>query len=174
MNRPILWALGILGSTTITAVGLGPRLAGFTESSPAVQTRTSTTAPAAEPAGRRSFTVAADYRGHFVVHPTVSQFRLRMLVDTGASLVTLTELDARNLGLRPRPGDYNVTMDTANGRVMAARVHLDELTIGSITVRRVEALVMPAAALDTSLLGMSFLRRLSGFEIAAGRLTLKA
>jgi aspartyl protease family protein len=33
--------------------------------------------------------------------------------------------------------------------------------------------VLPAGRLGTSLLGMSFLRRLDGFEIAQGRLTLR-
>lgn len=96
-----------------------------------------------------------------------------MLVDTGASLVALTDADARSLGLKLRPAEYRIRMSTANGVIAAAAVHLDELTLGEITVRRVDAVVMPAGALETSLLGMSFLKRLSAFEIAAGRLLLK-
>lgn len=168
MHRPIVWASGILCCAAVSAVGVGSRLNEFAEPRAAVQTQ----APA--PSGPRNFTIAADYRGHFIVHPTMNQFRIRMLVDTGASLVTLTDTDARNLGIKPKPGDYRIRMSTANGTVVAAKVYLEELTIGNISIRGVEAVVMPAAALDTSLLGMSFLKRLSSFEIAAGRLILKA
>jgi aspartyl protease family protein len=173
MNRPIVWAFGILVSTTVSVIAIAPRLAQIAERSdnearPAAQSVKSAVAP-----GPRQFSIAADYRGHFTVHPTIRNTTLRMLVDTGASLVVLTDADARSLGLRLAPADYRIRMNTANGVVAAASVHLDELTLGEITVRRVEAVVMPAGALQTSLLGMSFLKRLSAFEISSGRLVLK-
>lgn len=172
MNRPIFWAVGILAGTAVSVVSLAPKLAAFSdrsgsEASPAV-------AKSAVPAGPRQFSISADYRGHFTVHPMVRNTRLRMLVDTGASLVALTDADARSLGLKLTPADYKLRMSTANGVIAAASVHLDELTLGEITVRRVEAVVMPAGALETSLLGMSFLKRLSAFEISSGRLVLKS
>ena len=173
MNRPIVWALGILVSTAVSVVSLAPRLAAFADRSGSEASPAPSTAKNAIPAGPRQFSIAADYRGHFTVHPTVRNKRLRMLVDTGASLVALTDADARSLGLKLRPAEYRIRMSTANGVIAAAAVHLDELTLGEITVRRVDAVVMPAGALETSLLGMSFLKRLSAFEIAAGRLLLK-
>lgn len=173
MNRPIVWALGILVSTVVTVVSLTPRLAALADRSGGETSPAPAAAKSAVPAGSRQFSIAADYRGHFTVHPMVRNTRLRMLVDTGASLVALTDADARSLGLRLTPADYRIRISTANGVIAAASVHLDELTLGEITVRRVEAVVMPAGALETSLLGMSFLKRLSAFEISAGRLVLK-
>lgn len=172
MTRPIFWALGILGSTVVSALTVGPRLVDV--AAPSGAGPAPALAQSVNGAGPRAFSIAADYRGHFTVHPMVRNTRLRMLVDTGASMVVLTDADARSLGIKLQPADYRVRMSTANGVISAAQVHLDEVTLGEITVRRVEAVVMPAGALSTSLLGMSFLKRLSGFEIAGGKLVLKA
>jgi len=117
--------------------------------------------------------VSADLRGHFVVHPTLDGKRVRMLVDTGASFVALSHEDARLAGISVSPRDYTRRVATANGIVEAAPVRLAEVKIGDISVRSVEALVLPPGKLGTSLLGMSFLKRLGGFEIAQGRLILK-
>lgn len=173
MDRPVIWALGILGCAAVSAVSLAPRLAALADRPGSEASAKVTDARSTVPSGPRVFSISSDYRGHFTVHPTVRNTRLRMLVDTGASLVVLTDADARSLGFQLKPADYRIRMNTANGVVSAASVHLDEVTLGDITVRRVEAVVMPAGALQTSLLGMSFLKRLSGFEIAAGRLVLK-
>ena len=81
--------------------------------------------------------------------------------------------DARALGLAPLPGDYTVSVSTANGRVAAARVHLRELAVRDVVVNNLDALVLPDAALDTDLLGMNFFNRLSRFEIADRRLILE-
>lgn len=173
MDRPIVWALGILGTTVISAVSLGPKLSMFSESADSAPAVAKPSAGAAVSTGPKIFSVAADYRGHFTIHPTVKNLRLRMLVDTGASVVALTDSDARSMGLKLSAKDYTMRMNTANGTLLAARTWIDEMKIGDITVRNIEAVVMPAGAMSTSLLGMSFLKRLNGFEISSGRLTLK-
>jgi aspartyl protease family protein len=117
--------------------------------------------------------LAADARGHFAVEASIDGHRLPMLVDTGATLVALRLSDARALGLAPLPGDYTVSVSTANGRVAAARVHLRELAVRDVVVNNLDALVLPDAALDTDLLGMNFFNRLSRFEIADRRLILE-
>ena len=108
-----------------------------------------------------------------MVHPTVDGRRVRMLVDTGASVVVLSHEDAGIVGIRVSSRDYTRRIKTANGVVQAAPVRFSEVKVGDISVRGVEALVMPPGKLATSLLGMSFLKRLAGFEIAQGRLILK-
>ncbi len=45
--------------------------------------------------------------------------------------------------------------------------------IGSVVVNDVEVLIMEPGASNTSLLGMSFLRKLKGYEVANGRLVLR-
>lgn len=118
-------------------------------------------------------TVPADGRGHFLVEPLVDGRRIRMLVDTGASAVALSYEDAANAGIRVGTTDFTVPVNTANGVTQAARVRIAEIQIGDITVRGVEAFVARPGALKVSLLGMTFLKRLSGFEIAQGRLTMR-
>lgn len=160
MNRIIVWmvvpmaALGAAG-TTFSKLRARP---------PAVEQGAG---------GANRLEISADLRGHFVVHPWVDGRRVRMLVDTGASAVTLSHEDAFAAGVRLRPGDYTAGVSTANGAIRAARVRLAEVKVGDIAVRGVDALVLPPGALRTSLLGMTFLKRLSGFEVAQGRLVLK-
>ena len=118
-------------------------------------------------------TVLADRRGHFLVEPVVDGQRIRMLVDTGASAVALSYEDAVSAGIRVTPSDFTVPVNTANGVTQAAPVRIGEIQIGDITVRGVEAFVARPGAQKVSLLGMTFLKRLGGFEIAQGRLTLR-
>jgi len=118
-------------------------------------------------------TVPADSQGHFYVDPTVNGTRLRMMIDTGASLVVLTSEDARQIGINPSPGDFTIRAETANGVVQLAPVVLKEVVIGEVAVRNVPAAVFPDNRLRIGLLGMSFLSKLSRFEVARGHLVLK-
>ena len=119
-----------------------------------------------------SVTVAADPSGHFVVESTIDGIRVRMLVDTGASFVALAEADARRIGIDPSKLDYRARASTANGVVSVAPVVLKEIVVGDISVRGVQAAVFPEGKLQVSLLGMSFLSKISKFELDRGRLTL--
>ncbi|TGD98796.1 TIGR02281 family clan AA aspartic protease [Methylobacterium nonmethylotrophicum] len=130
-------------------------------------------ASAAMPEGATSVTLAQDLAGHFQAHPQVEGQVLRMLVDTGATLCAFTREDAARAGIRVAERDFTVRIGTANGTVLAAPVRVREMRLGGITVRDVEGVVLPSGRLGTSLLGMSFLRRLRGFEVASGRLTLR-
>ena len=169
MTRPILWAMGTLVSAALSATAAGDRIAtkfGLRSAEPQI-------AAASGAAADKRITVSADLQGHFVVHPTLDGRRIRMLVDTGATVLALSDEDARAAGLRVAPGDFTRRIGTANGVVATAPVRIGEVSIGDITVRNVEAVVLPPGKLGTSLLGMSFLKRLGGFEIAQGRLILK-
>jgi aspartyl protease family protein len=114
---------------------------------------------------------AAD--GHFYADATVDGVRVRFLVDTGASSIALSAEDARRLGFDPEHLHYFLPVTTANGTALAARVTLGDVRLGGIAFENVAAAVMPPGALDRSLLGMSFLDRLAGFEIAGDRLILR-
>ncbi|TBW39232.1 TIGR02281 family clan AA aspartic protease [Siculibacillus lacustris] len=126
---------------------------------------------AAESSGR-SVTLRADPRGHFQTEATINGRAIDVMVDTGATSVALRQEDLMRLGLRPvLPSAYTVPIATANGTAHAARVTLNEVRIGDVRVKNVEALVMPEKSLGTSLLGMSFIRRLSNVEMVGSRLT---
>ena len=92
------------------------------------------------------------------------------MVDTGATVIALTESDAASIGSRPFRDEYKTTVTTANGSAKAASVKLASIDVGGVTVRDVPALVMPNNALSQNLLGMAFLSRLKRFEYANGKL----
>jgi aspartyl protease family protein len=95
-----------------------------------------------------------------------------MLADTGASLVVLSQADARRTGIDLGRLTYDVSVRTANGTSSAAHTVLDEVQVGGIRLRNVEALVAPPDALATSLLGMSFIGALTRFELRGDQLVL--
>lgn len=173
-QRPLIWALGTAATAILISLSYSERLARATAEPEAP--RAAPAATPSRPAGaprQPTVTVAADYRGHYMVHPTIDNFRVRMMVDTGASIVALTAQDAAALGITPRASDYKMGLSTANGVVRGARVNLREIRLGDILVRNVEAVVLPAGALGVSLLGTSFLGKLRGYEVQAGRMVLR-
>jgi aspartyl protease family protein len=94
------------------------------------------------------------------------------MVDTGASHVVLTLQDARRIGFSPAQLAFTEQFQSANGVVPAAPIELRELRIGQLRVFNLEAAVN-GGPLPISLLGMSFLKRLSSYEVARGRLILR-
>ena len=124
-------------------------------------------------AGRRTHTIARDSRGHFATDGRVEGRRVGFMVDTGASVIALTESSAAQVGIRPARSDYNASVVTANGTVKAARARLASVDIGGLEVRDVEAMVLPDNVLSENLLGLSYLSRLKRFEYSGGRLLLE-
>ena len=107
---------------------------------------------------RQSVTLGSDSNGHFFADGMVNGGRMRFLVDTGATMVTLSSDDARRLGIDYRQGS-RVVSQTANGRVIVYRVRLDNVAVGGVTILNVDAVVQEGSGLDMALLGMSFLNR---------------
>ena len=120
----------------------------------------------------RKVALRADQRGHYQVDAVVNGRTLAAIVDTGATTVALTSDSARRAGIYLSPRDFTVRISTANGVVAAAPVMLGSIRVGRITVHNVQAVVLPGNVLATNLLGMSFLSRLSKFEVAGGQLVL--
>ncbi len=117
--------------------------------------------------------ISADRNGHYVSDIQVNGRTLRAIVDTGASLIALRYEDARALGL-VFPGDrFDVGVRTANGAAQAHLVRLRSVRLGSISISDVDALVLGEGALGTNLLGMSFLKRLSRYEVRGSTLVLE-
>ena len=127
-------------------------------------------APAGGTAGQAQVLKSAD--GHYWAEGVVDGTKVRFLVDTGATTVTLTGEDARRLGIDPRTLAFDTPVHTASGQARAARVHLVSLSVGGARVRNVDAMVV-RNGLPASLLGMSYLGRLSGFEATPRALILK-
>jgi aspartyl protease family protein len=112
---------------------------------------------------------AAD--GHFWADGAVDGASVHFLVDTGASSVFLTSEDARRLGLDPTKLTYSQTVRTGGGDSLAAPVTLSSVSVDGVRVANVGALVI-RRGLPASLLGMSYLGRLSRFEATPTSLML--
>ena len=95
-----------------------------------------------------------------------------MLADTGATLVVLTAEDAERIGIDLEWLEFNTPVQTANGTTMTAKTILDDVSVGGIEIRDVNALVVRHGLLNHSLLGMSYLGALSKFEIKGDQLVL--
>lgn len=102
----------------------------------------------------------SDTGGHFVTTVAVNGISLRFMVDTGATLVTLSSGDARRAGVDYRSGQKAV-LQTANGTATAYRVKLDTVRLGDITLNNVDGAVVEGNVMgELGLLGLSFLNRL--------------
>lgn len=111
--------------------------------------------------------------GHYRADALVNGVPLRMMVDTGASMVLLPHSMAERVGLDPRSLRYTMPVSTANGQSSVAPVRLSTLQVGSIDVRNVTAAVAQPGRLDSPLLGMSFLERLAETSFRGDRLILR-
>jgi aspartyl protease family protein len=109
------------------------------------------------PGTGRRIVLTADRGGHFWSDGTVNGRFARFMVDTGATMVSMSQADAERIGLNFRDAPRGVVR-TANGDVPAHRVILDSIRVGDVLVRSVEAVVIPTA-MDHVLLGNSFLVR---------------
>ena len=110
--------------------------------------------------------------GHFWADGEVGGRTVRFLVDTGATAVALTPEDAQRLGIDPADLHYGYKVVTAGGQIRAASVRLSSITVAGARLENVDALVIEKG-LDTSLLGMTYLGRLSRFEATRGALVLQ-
>lgn len=122
--------------------------------------------------GSGSVTIARDAAGHFAVTGAVDGAPTRFMIDTGASSVVLTSADAANAGIATDALDYSRPVQTANGVGWAAPVTIDQLSIGDLTLENLPALIARPGALDTSLIGMNALNRLSGFSVSGNTMIL--
>ncbi|MGO4564723.1 TIGR02281 family clan AA aspartic protease [Rhizobium sp. 2YAF20] len=111
--------------------------------------------------------------GHFEADVRVNGQKIEMLVDTGASMVALSQEDAARVGIIPKNLTYSMTVMTANGRARAAPIELGNVSIGPISRRNVAATVAEAGKLDQSLLGMSFLETLGSMQMQTDELRLR-
>lgn len=111
--------------------------------------------------------------GHFWATAYVNGTPVKFLVDTGASLVALTERDARRIGLNTDKMEQNARVRTAGGEVKAATAMIDKMEIDGVTLKNVQAVVIDNKGLEHSLLGMSFLNRLDGWDVTANAIVIR-
>jgi len=114
--------------------------------------------PAEGEAGdQRRIVLHAGSNGHFRTPGQINGRTVNFIVDTGASVVSLSVTDADAIGL-PYKSGQTVQVSTANGITVGWRILLSSVRLGSVDVYNVEALVTPAP-MPYVLLGNSYLTR---------------
>lgn len=123
--------------------------------------------------GANAVQITASEDGNFLTMGEVNGVRVRFAVDTGASDVVLSREDAQRIGVDTSSLYYNQMTETANGSGRSAAITVKSLSVGPISFRDVPVAVNQAP-MNTSLLGMSFLRRMKSFEFRGRTLYLRA
>jgi aspartyl protease family protein len=129
------------GSATLRLGGAPARLSG-------------TAAPAVD---AREIVLQAGLGGHFTSSGSINGRPVQFMVDTGATVVALSQVEAERIGLDYRDAQRGMTQ-TANGPVPVHRVSLGRVRVGEVEIANVDAIVMPAQ-MPYVLLGNSFLTR---------------
>ncbi len=99
--------------------------------------------------------------GHFWVTAMVNDRELRFLVDSGASVTTISSEAAEQVGLTT--GLQVSMVDTANGEVRMARGHADRFQLGAIERADFAININPNDTINV--LGMNFLSSLSSWRV---------
>ncbi len=122
---------------------------------------------------RESIPLVPGSGGSLGVTVVVGSKPMYMIVDSGASMVTLPAKSAVELGVEVPVDARQVTLVMADGRTIPARaVILPRVRIGEFEAENVEAAVLDAVATDAEpLLGLSFLQHFK-FEINASEKTI--
>lgn len=105
----------------------------------------------------RQIVLSSGAGGHFTTLGTINGHTTQFLVDTGATSVSISQVEAERMNLRFREG-RRVMTQTANGSVPAHQLQLATVRVGDVEVRNVDAIVIPGQ-MSHVLLGNSFLTR---------------
>ncbi|NVE95819.1 retropepsin-like aspartic protease family protein [Altererythrobacter lutimaris] len=109
--------------------------------------------------------------GHFYADATVGGTSIRMMVDTGASVIALTGQDAISAGLHWYDADVRRIGTGASGAVYGVPARIKQIEIGGMTRYDVDAVIIPEG-LEISLLGQSYLSQIGSVRIADDRMIM--
>lgn len=117
--------------------------------------------------------LARGWDGHYRAEAEVNGVRMRLMVDTGASMVLIPYEKVRDLGINPDNLDFTVPVTTANGKSSVAPITISSITIGPVAVHNVPGAVAHPGRLKVALLGMSFIEKLDESLFKGDKLILR-
>ena len=124
-------------------------------------------APVELEGGEQRIDMAED--GHFWVTGKLNGERVRFLVDSGASVTTLSAKTAAEAGIVPTR--RRSAVDTANGQIVVAQAYAKRLEIGSI--ERTDFPVHVTNRDGVDILGMNFLSSLDSWRVEGRDLVMR-
>lgn len=101
-----------------------------------------------------------DAGGMFQTVGSINGIPVHFLVDTGASFISMNKRQAKRLGIRYRKTGVPAGVSTASGYEKAWQVKVRSVSVGKITQKNVDALVIDGEHPGPILLGMTFLGRI--------------
>lgn len=107
----------------------------------------------------REARIRRDGQGAYRTTGSINGRMIDLLVDTGATTIALSGVEARRLGIPYRLKGEKTRVRTASGTAAAYSVMLERVRVGAIELRQVEAVVLEGRLPEQVLLGMSFLKR---------------
>ena len=110
--------------------------------------------------------------GHFYINGEVNGHAVRFLVDSGATITTLSRATAQSAGVVP-DGGIGVMVDTAKGTTIDDRATADRLKVGPIE-RSSFAVHVSRGDGELDVIGMNFLSTLSAWGVEGQTLVLKS
>lgn len=116
-----------------------------------------------------SFYTAED--GHFYANLYINQVKIKFLLDTGASNIMLSKLDAKKANIAIDNLKYNKRYSTANGIVLGAKINLPTLAIKDRMFHNIQANITDSKQ-DISLLGIDFFNLFAKYEFDRYKVTL--
>ena len=126
--------------------------------------------PITQQAGAIALPRASD--GHYYVTAEVNGTEIEFLVDTGASNIVLSRLDAARIGFDLDRLAFLGSARTANGVVPIAYGRLKTIRLGNHLDQAVSVSIN-GGEMDKSLLGMSYLGRFGRIEMTQDQLILR-
>ena len=165
MIRAILPAIALFGAAALGVVALRGTVDDSFEAKPAVANPETAEPKFAEvsPHQIRTASLRKEGDGHYWATARVNGAVVKFLVDTGATMISLTKRDARKIGIDTDKLERVVDVRTAAGRVKAGTVSIETIEIDGVVLEE---------GLEYSLLGMSFLNRLEGWDVTPGAIII--
>jgi aspartyl protease family protein len=110
--------------------------------------------------------------GHFYLYANLNGVAVKFMIDTGATNVVISAMDAKRVGLDPKALKYDLIAQTANGIVRVARAKVKELKVGNIIFKD---FMVNVSTVETGvpLMGMAFLSRMEYYSFQGDTLILK-
>jgi aspartyl protease family protein len=126
--------------------------------------------PQQEVSGRET-RIRLAHDGHFWITADVGGAPVRFLVDTGATLTAIAAQTAADAGIEPQTLRPPVVLKTANGATTAQLATIEELRVGNVIARNLDAVIAPGIG-NVNVLGMNFLSRLASWRVEGRTLIL--
>lgn len=109
--------------------------------------------------------------GHYWLRASVNGTEARFMIDTGATLTTISTKTAESAGVEAIAGHPPITLSTANGTIEAPLGVIEELRFGNVAARGLDTVIAPNIG-DMNVIGMNLLSRLAEWKVQQGVLVL--